>query len=168
MKNFMLLALMMYSICAFADVNKWVDDKGRVHYSDEPPPSSAKKLISSTPKSRRSSDSSDLTESDKAQESGTPAEQVEPDEPKSIAEREAELKKKQIADQEKAAKAAKQQAIKEANQENCNQARLSLKTLQSDMRIMELDAKGEQTYLDDNQRQQRITKIQQDINKLCN
>jgi hypothetical protein len=162
MKNFMLFILMMFCINAFADVIKWVDEKGRVHYSDQPPPSSAKsKIIGSTSKTKSSAETSDATES------GNAAESSESGEPKSIAEREAELRKKQKSDKEAADKAAQVQANKAANQENCNQAQLTLKTLQADIRIKEVDANGEHVYLDDEQRQQRIAKTQQDISRLC-
>jgi hypothetical protein len=90
------------------------------------------------------------------------------EEPLSIAERETELRKKQKADKEAAEKAAREKASKDAKQDNCNQAKLSLKELESGMRMMELDAKGESVYLDDEQRQQRITKTQQDISRMCN
>ena len=153
---------MMFCINAFAEVNKWVDENNRVHYSDQPPPSSAKsKKLGSTAKAKASAETSDATGSSNATESS------ESGEPKTIAEREAELRKKQKADKEAADKAVQNQANKEANQENCTQAQLSLKALQGEMRIMELDANGERVYLDNEQRQQRIAKTQQDISRLC-
>ncbi|MFZ5524966.1 MAG: DUF4124 domain-containing protein [Pseudomonadota bacterium] len=161
MKNFMLFILMIFCINAFAEVNKWVDENGRVHYSDQPPPSNAKKILSSTPKAQSPAETSGAAESGNTAESGSS------DEPKTIAEREADLKKKQKADKEAAEKAAQEQANKESIQENCNQAKLSLKALQGEMRIVELDANGERVYLDDEQRQQRIAKTQQDISRLC-
>jgi hypothetical protein len=162
MKNFMLVILMMFCVSAFAEVNKWVDENNRVHYSDEPPPSSTKsKQLGSTSKAKSSAETSDATASSNATES------IESGEPKTTAEREAEIRKKQKADKEAAGKSAKDQANKEANQENCTQAQLSLKALQADMRIMEVDAKGEHVYLDDEQRQQRIEKTKKDISRLC-
>jgi hypothetical protein len=162
MKNFMSFILMMFCINAFAEVNKWVDENGRVHYSDQPAPSSAKsKTIGTVSKTKSSAETSGATESSNASESG------ESGEPKTIAEREAELRKKQKADKEAADKAAKDLSNKAANQENCDRAQLSLKGLQSGMRIKTLDANGQQVYLDDEQRQQRIAKTQQDIIRLC-
>jgi len=35
------------------------------------------------------------------------------------------------------------------------------------MRMVEIDAKGERSYLDDEQRRQRIEKVQQDIKIYC-
>jgi len=132
-----------------------------VHYSDQPPPSNAKKVLSSASKAKVSAETGDATESGSAADSGNS------DEPKTIAEREADLKKKKRADKEAAEKAAKEQAAKDAIQENCIRAQQSLRELQSGMRIMELDAKGERSYLGDEERQKRITKTQQDISILC-
>jgi cytoskeletal protein RodZ len=162
MKNFMLVILMMFCINAFAESYKWVDENNRVHYSDEPPPSSAKsKQLVSTSKAKSSAETSDSTDSSNATEPS------ESGEPKTIAEHEAELRKKQKADKEAAVKAAQSKANKEANKENCTQAQLTLNALQADMRIMEVDAKGEHVYLDDEQRQQRIEKTKKDISRLC-
>lgn len=162
MKNFMLVMLMMFCINVYAESYKWVDENGRVHYSDQPPVSSAKsKTLGSTSKAKTSAATADTAETSdtaKASESG---------EPKTIAEREAELRRKQKTDKEAADKAAQEQAKKDATQEYCNQAKLSLNALQQDVRIMEIDAKGERSYLGDEQRQQRIAKAQQDISKNC-
>ena len=38
MGKFLLILLMLASANSFAEVNKWIDDQGRVHYSDQPPP----------------------------------------------------------------------------------------------------------------------------------
>ena len=91
----------------------------------------------------------------------------EPAATRTIAEREAELRKAQQAKKEAADKAAREQANEEAGKEYCAQARLSLKALQEGMRIAQIDANGERSYLDDEQRQQRIAKTQQDISRHC-
>jgi len=162
MKNLMLSILMFCCFNAYAEVNKWVDESGRVHYSDQPPPVNAQsKKLGQAAKTQGSTESSDTTES------GDSTDSSDSGEPKSIAEREAELKKKMKAEKEAAAKSAQDQANKQANQDNCNQAKLSLKTLQSGMRIKEVDASGEQVYIDDEERQQRIAKTQEDISKIC-
>jgi hypothetical protein len=175
MKNFLLVLLSLFCINAYAEINKWVDDQGRVHYSDQPPPSNAKRILRSAPKAKDSSETSDGSESENApkseSENVTKSESenaTESGEPKSIAEREAELRKKIRADKEAANKAAKEQAAKAANQENCNQVQQSLRELQSGMRIVELDANGERVYLDNEQRQQRIEKAKDDFSRLCN
>ena len=103
MKISLMVLLMMFNINAYAEVNKWVDENNQVHYSDQPPPSSTK-----TKKLRTSSGSKGSAETSSAAASNEPAA------PKTIAEREAELRKSQQAKKEAADKAAQEQANEEA------------------------------------------------------
>ena len=148
MKKILLILLMLASANAFAGLNKWVDADGKVHYSDQPPPANVKaQMLRVT--------------SDAAASASAPAV------PKTIAEREAELKKAQQAKKEAADKAAQEQVKKEAEQANCAAAQQDLRALQEGLRMMGIDAKGERSYLDDEQRKQRIEKAQQDIVTYC-
>lgn len=151
MKNYLFILLMLSSASAVAELNKWVDANGKVHYSDQPPPANVKA------KTLRSA-------SDAA---GSASTSSAPAAPKTIAEREAELKKAQQAKKEAADKAAQEQAKKEVRKTNCTAAQQGLRTLQEGTRIVEIDANGERSYLDDKQRQQRIVKAQQDISTFC-
>ena len=152
----MLVLLMMFSITAFAEVHRWVDENNKVHYSDQPPPASTKSV-----KLRSASDSTIPADAGSATASSGPAA------PKTIAEREAELKKAQQARKEASRKAAEEQASQEAQKAKCSSAQQNLRALQEGMRIVEFDAKGERSFIDDQQRQQRIAKIQQDISSRC-
>lgn len=153
MKKLLLILLALCSASAFAGLNKWVDANGKVHYSDSPPPPNVKAQTLRTP-TETAAPASDAAAS-------------APAAPKTIAEREAELKKAQQAKKEAAEAAAKEQEKKEAEREYCESAQQSLRTLQDGTRMVELDAKGERSYLTDEQRRQRIEKIQQDIQKSC-
>lgn len=155
MNKYLLLLLMLVSANAFPALTKWVDADGQVHYSDVPPPPNANAIIlrstSSTPDSKSSEGST----------AGAPAAQ------KSIAEREAELKKAQQAKKESGEKSAKKQAETEANKANCATLQKNLRALQEGIRMVELDANGNQSFLEDEQRQQRIAQTQQEINTRC-
>jgi flagellar motility protein MotE (MotC chaperone) len=156
MSKFLLILLMLTSANTFAAISKWVDVQGRVHYSDQPPPPEAKaETLRSASDSEGSAGTSGVT--------ATSA----PAAPKTIAEREAELKKAQQAKQAAADQAAQKQAAADAVKANCANAQQNLRTLQSGVRMVEVDAKGERSYIDDTQRQQRIEKSQQDISNLC-
>ena len=156
MKKFLLILLALSSANAFAGLNKWVDANGKVHYSDQPPPANVKaKVLHST---------SDTTVP--ASGAGTTAASA-PAAPKTMAEREAEMKKAQQAKKEAAEKASYEQAKAEANKINCAAAQQNLRTLQDGTRLVEIDAKGERSFLDDTQRQQRIAKMQQDVSTYC-
>ena len=156
MSKFLLILLMLASTNTFAAVKKWVDAQGQVHYSDQPPPAGAKAETL-----RSASDTEGTAGTNGVTETSAPAA------PKTIAEREAELKKAQQAKQAAADKAAQKQAAADALKASCANAQQNLRTLQEGLRMVEIDANGERSYLDDTQRQQRIEKAQQDISNLC-
>lgn len=156
MKNFLLILLILASASTFAGLNKWVDADGKVHYSDQPPPANVESTTLRPTSSAK----------DSASESGAAASSA-PAAPKTIAEREAELKKAQQAKKEAADMAAQEQAEADAKKASCASARKNLGLLQEGMRMMEIDDKGERFYLSDEQRQQRIIKAQQDIGTYC-
>jgi hypothetical protein len=150
MSKFLLILLLLSGTNAFAVISKWVDAQGQVHYSDQPPPPEAK---AATLRSAADNEST----------AGASA----PAAPKTIAEREAELRKAQQAKKEAADKAAQKQVTADEVKTNCANAQQNLRTLQSGVRMIEIDAKGERSYIDDTQRQQRIAKAQQEISNLC-
>lgn len=156
MKKFLLILLMLASANAFAELSKWVDADGKVHYSDQPPPANVKAKTL-----RGTSDAAAPVSAGGAVAASAPAA------PKTIAEREAELKKVQRAKKEAADRAAQEQARIETEKANCAAVQQNLRALQDGIRMVEIDAKGERSYLDDAQRQQRIEKAQQDIKTYC-
>jgi len=156
MSKFLLILLMLACANTFAAVSKWVDAQGQVHYSDQPPPPEVD-AITLHPASG----------TEGAAGAGGAAATSAPAAPKTIAEREAELKKAQQAKQAAADKAAQKQAAEDARKANCANAQENLRTLRAGIRMVEIDASGERSYMDDAQRQQRIEKAQQDITSLC-
>lgn len=152
MKKLLLILSILTSANAFAGLSKWVDADGKVHYSDQPPPANVKATTLRT--------SSDAAAPESAAASAPAA-------LKTIAEREAELKKAQRAKKEADDRAAQEQARAQGEKTNCDAAQQSLRALQEGMRIVEVDAQGERSYLDDEQRRQRIEKAQQNIRTYC-
>ena len=163
MKNIFLIIFLLLSNNTFAGITKWVDENNQVHYSDQPPPgTTSKKFFSDS-----SADISTQTENESELRSTEEANEELSNEPKTFAEREIELKKARKKKQEAAEKVAEEQANLKINQANCNNARKSLKGLQSGIRMMDIDESGERFYLNDAQRQQRISETQKDISRLC-
>jgi hypothetical protein len=149
MIKYLLFLLILTSTNAIAEITKWVDSNGKVHYSDQPPPPEEKpKILRSYAETHDSASSSVAA-------------------PKTIAEREAELKKAQKAKNEAADKAAQKQAAKDAQQASCIAAQQNLRGLQDGMRMVEVDAKGEHSFLEDAKREQLIAKAQKDISTYC-
>jgi len=165
MKNVFFAIFVLFSSNTHAGITKWVDENNQVHYSDQPPPGTTpKKLLSNS-----STDIPALAENDPESKDTDKEETADelPSEPKTIAEREGELKKARKKKQEAAEKEAEEQANQKIKQTNCNNARKSLKELQSGVRMTDIDDNGERYYLNDAQRQQRISETQKDINRLC-
>ena len=156
MNRYLTIILILASANSSGAINKWVDSDGNVHYSDHPP------SVESTSKILRSSTNADTT----ADPSSLTAASA-PATPKTLAEKEAELRKIQKAKQEAADKTAKEQANAETSKINCSNAQQNLRTLQSGARMAEIDANGERTFIEEAQRQERITKAQQDIITYC-
>jgi hypothetical protein len=148
MKKILLLVLLLCNANAFAGLYKWVDENNQTHYSEQAPSGKKAKVLAS------SSSASDAAAS-------------EPTTPKTIAERAAELNKAKLAKKGDVDKAAQKQAYTDALKENCEGAKRNLASLQSGIRLVEIDAKGERSYVTDEQRQQKTAKAQQDIQESC-
>lgn len=148
MGKFLLIFLILASANAFAEVNKWVDNQGRVHYSDQAPPPEVQAEALRSASQGAASGVAGAGESTYVQQ-------------------EAASKRAQQAQQADAAQAAAKQATADAMKANCEAAQQSLRSLQSGARIMDINASGDRSYLDDAQRQQRIEKVQKDIGNLC-
>jgi hypothetical protein len=161
MKNFLLILLTLVSMDVFAELNKWTDANGKVHYSDQPPPPNVKaKILRTAPVTVNLSGASGVNAS------GVPASGA-PGAAKTIAEAEMEFKKAQRAKKEAAEKAAKEQAKAEEIKNVCDRLRQNLMALESGIRTPIFTASGERAYMDDTQRQQAIAKAQQEINTYC-
>jgi len=142
MKKYLFAFLILSATSADAGLNKWVDEHGKVHYSDQPPPVGA--------------------EASTLRNAPPPASPSAPT--KSFAEREAELKKARQAQTEAAGKTTQEQSNTEAN---CITAKQTLYSLQQGGRLVEYDEKGERRYLEDEERQQRANQAQAEIDKWC-
>ena len=151
MKAFILLLLVLLSATVYAGSSKWVDEQGKVHYSDNPPKHNAKvqqlkfrDTISTQP----------------------PAE--DGFEPRSTEDMEADLKRGKEARAAKEKKDEQLRAQTEAKQINCANARANLSAMQQTGRMFKTDANGERVYMDDSQRQQQIEAAQARVSEMCN
>lgn len=156
MKKFLLILLVLTSANVFADLKKWTDADGKVHYSDQPPPANVKaKTLRTTPVA------GSLMSTSGVAATSAPAGS------KTIAEADAEYKKAQQAKKEAVEKATKEQAKADAMKAQCAAAQQNLQTLESGMRLQVLNANGERGYMDDSQRQQNLAKAREDVSTYC-
>ncbi|HUO44541.1 MAG TPA: DUF4124 domain-containing protein [Burkholderiales bacterium] len=87
---------------------------------------------------------------------------------KSIAEQEAEFRKRALEKKEAEAKAAKDAADAQKTEEECNKARANLEALETGQRITIPGANGERTYLEDADRPAQIASAKEAVNSWCN
>ena len=146
MKYCLSVLLMLFTASAHAELHKWVDSAGNVHYSDSEPPADAR-----------------------VEQVHIPAAAPTPDKSagKSVFEREADLEKslkeKQKAEQE----AAQKQQEADARKKDCESVRNNLQVLENTPRIATYDANGNRTLMDDAARQQQIEETRKKISELC-
>lgn len=152
------VALTAVSTLAHAQF-KWVDENGTKHFSDRPPPTSVPlKNILQAPGQPRGKTAA-LTE--------TPSAETKPAEPSAppkaasptIAERNADYRKRVKEQADKEAKEKQEADIKAANADNCVRAREAKQVLDSGQPIGTLDKNGERSVMDDARREQERKRV---------
>lgn len=141
----MLLATLAFAGTAQAELYKWTDGRGKVHYADQPPATGAETLP------------------------GVPASQAETvREATDTLNARDQAYRKRLKDAEDArAKAAEEARQAKARQENCARARSNLATLQNKSRVYRTDAAGQRIAMDDSARAAAIAGSQQAISENC-
>ena len=138
------LVVLLLSPGVHAQLYKWTDANGKVHYSDQAPPTDSK-----------------------SQKIIAPAPSADPTAIKSLAARQAELRRAQASETEKAAKAEQAAAEEKKRQEACNQARGRLKLIQGGGRVYRFDDKGEKNFVDETGRLKAQQEAEQEVAQLC-
>jgi hypothetical protein len=149
--------VMALAVCggASAQTYKWTDPNGRVQYGDTPP-----------------SDASNVTRlrGPSPSAAATPAPEAKKDpaakDNKPLTPEQAFQKRQQEradADQ----KAAQERAQAEQNRVNCEQARASVRQLESGQRVSTVNAAGERVFLDDSQRADQLARAQRMAAEWC-
>ncbi|MDH5472741.1 MAG: DUF4124 domain-containing protein [Gammaproteobacteria bacterium] len=145
---FIIALIALFPVTAYTSVYKWIDEDGKVHYSQSKPGNNI--------------------EVERLRIKG-----AKPDYATSDAKPEDEMKNKPSDDTKK----AEQPVAQPAQEENklspkeakaaCQSARTKLAQLQSSGQVRQRDAKGNISYLSDEQKQAEIAKAQKIIKKLC-
>jgi hypothetical protein len=125
-----------------AQMYKWVDAEGTVHYSDQPPPAQGAKQQRTLPKPRAAAPATAPAGD------GTQA-AAAPNRPKTPAEQEMEFRKRRLEAAEAEAKRQQEAEAAKEKQRNCDQAKARVATLQQGGRITRSTPSGEQIYLED-------------------
>jgi len=147
MRNILvLLALAFLPIAAYAQIMKCVGAGGRIEFATSCPPGTK-------------AQSTGIQNSPAAASSSTQ---------KSLAERDAEFRKRQV-DQQKSEKKSEEQAQEQSDRkQNCDSAQAYLRGLQSGARAAKTDPKtGERVFLEDSERVTEITRAQRAVDTNC-
>ena len=124
-----------------AQVYKWVDESGQVHYGDRPDNTKAEQV--------------------KIHHNETTT-------PRAIdKEKQDYLKDKNKAESEKAEELKEQKMINKEKRKYCNEANSDLAAIMSRGRTREINEKGEYTYLTEEQRQDRISAAKKKQKEFC-
>lgn len=143
-----LLLLSFISPPAQAGLNKWVDEQGKVHYTDSPPPDAKVESVRNV--------------TGKGQEAA-PVDYSS----KSYSQRAAEMKKARQEKNEASEKSAREAAQKQERKRNCAAARENLRSLESGTRLVTYDEKGERRFMDDAERAQRLNSAREAVKGNC-
>jgi hypothetical protein len=144
-------AVLLVPFAAHGQLLKCTGKDGRVEYATECPPGTQAQQtgIRST---REGPSSGGATSSQE----------------KSIAEREAEFRKRQMEGADAQKKEEAKSAELAQNRENCERARIYLRSLQEGQRIAQIDPKtGERVFIEDPARPAEIAKAQQAADSWC-
>ena len=139
-----LLAL-AFGAASADQVYKWVDKDGRVHFSQTPPPGAA---------------------------TGVRSMQVNAPPPDPTGQQNAQNLQQEISDKNQKAEDAQKQADQEAQkkaqqQKACDGLRERMQVLQSSGRAATVDAKGNMSYISDEDRAKQIQDLQKQIDSQC-
>lgn len=133
------------ALTAQAEVYKWVDGSGKVHYSDQPPTTEAQTV--------RGSSAAQAAITEQASQS--------------LNAREQDYQKRLKAAEEAKAKAGKEAEQARLKRENCDRARNNLSTLQNKPRVYSTNAAGQRVYLDDRARADALANSQKAVSENC-
>ena len=166
---------------ASAQLYQWRDTNGRVVYSDAPPPPNIPPgSIIKTPKGRSTAVPTPAPTTAAAVDSGKPgatasagagastgagasSTSAKAGGPKTVAEREAEYKKRQAESAEKAQKDEQTAAADQRREEQCKGMRQGMAALESGQRVRRFNDKGEPYFVDDAERGRELEKMRKDM-----
>lgn len=167
----LLVGCLAHAGLASAQLYQWRDSNGRTVFSDTPPPPNTPPgNIIKAPKGRAApasapaAASTDGTGKDAAgKDIGVAVAPTSSGGQKSVAERDAEYKKRQADAAEKAKKDQEATAETQRRETTCRGLRQNLASLENGQRMRKLDDKGEPYFVDDAERAKDISRIRQEM-----
>jgi hypothetical protein len=127
-----------------AEIRKWVDPDGTVHYSDQPPAGVQDRKLDIKPR---------------------PASPAAP--AQSLSDKEIEFRKRRMEAENARLKEEKAAADAQARQQSCERAKGQLSMLQAGGRVVRFNARGEREFLSDEDRGREMAAAQRDVDQWC-
>jgi len=155
----------LVATAAHAQGYKWVDQNGHTQYGDIPPAGVKATPLGAPPPPISAPANSAPAPSAAGKAGAPPAAKKGPLTP---AEQELEFRRRIKDAQEAAAKAEKEQQQAREKKENCDNARESLRVLESGQRVARVDEKGERYYISDQQRDADAARAREQVRQSCN
>ncbi|HTT37574.1 MAG TPA: DUF4124 domain-containing protein [Burkholderiales bacterium] len=152
MLRFVPLALCILALPASAEMYKWTDENGSVHYSDQPPPPNVRK--SEALKTHTLAHHSTSGEKPAAAQ-------------KSAAELEMEFRKRRLETAEAEAKAQKEAKAEGEKKENCKRATGQVSAMQNGGRVTRYGPNGEQVFLTDDEIAKAVAEAKKAADSWC-
>ena len=154
------VALLLAAPADAQQLYKYTGPDGRVQYTDRPPTGvqNVEKVTGSRVGTVGPGAATGTATEGAAAKSSTP---------KTAAEQEQAFRQRRAEAEEKAKKAEKVAQVNRANEERCNGMRRQLAGMQAGGRIVRPNAQGEREYLDDNEIQSQIQRLQREIAADC-
>lgn len=165
------LAALLVASAAVASSWQWRDASGRMVYSDRPPPADVRESqIVRAPamqaSARAEASAASSPAADPSQASSAPAARA-PARPRSWAEREADFRKRMLERKEVEKKARDERELADAANRSCEDLRMTLRTLESGLRVVTVDARGAANPIDDAERARRVANARRDLASHC-
>jgi len=153
-----LAALAVLAAPALAQQYKWKDASGRTQYGDIPPAGVHAERLARSSVGTVSGGASATSSGDAAKPASGP---------KTAAEQEQEFRKRRMEAEDKQRKDDKLAQDSRVKQENCTRARQQLASLESGVRQMYINAKGEREFLDDAQLEAQKVDARRAVSEWC-
>lgn len=130
---------------AHADLYKWTDAQGKVHYTDQPPTMNAQSI-----KPAQAGQAETTTQATK-----------------SLNEQDQAYKKRREEAEQARLKADKEAEQARIQRENCDKARSNLTTLQNSSRVYTTNSAGQRAYMNDAARSEALANSQKAVSDFC-
>jgi hypothetical protein len=145
---------------AAAQMYKWVDSNGKIHYSDKPPPGNVKTEKLRTPAQPASAPAASAPKDGAQKDTAKTG-------PKSVAEQEQAFRKRQAEETKTEQEQAQKETEVRDRAENCKRAKAALANLELGGRQTRIDEKGERAFLSDAEIARAAAQARQEAADAC-